>query len=152
MREQVEKRFSKVLTGEAVAVKVPRRKFLENFKTGFDVKGRSVIIPIEPGAARPHFSKITGTISGDVELNGRSFKRIYTPVNADTAHKLAKGKHIRYTIPIGAGFHSEDTWDDMVRFMFPYTTAGGKEKNPYKNWQKYILIDEFSNDEIDENE
>jgi hypothetical protein len=149
MREQVEKRFAKVLSGEAVAVKVPRRKFLEGFKEGFDVKGRSVIIPVEPGAKRPHFSKSTGTISGEVELNGRQFKRIYTPVTADKAHKLARGKNIRYTIPIGAGFHSEDTWEDMVAFMFPYTTAGGKEKNPYNTWQKYILIDEFGTDESD---
>lgn len=147
MREQVEKRFAKVLSGEAVAVKVPRRSFLENFRSAFDVKGRSVVVPIEKGAKRPTFSKSTGAISGDVELNGRKFKRIYTPVTAENVGKIKKGKRVRYSIPIGGGFHAEDTWADMVAFMFPYTTAGGKTKNPYDTWQKYILIDDFGDDD-----
>jgi hypothetical protein len=147
MREQVEKRFAKVLSGEAVAVKVPRRKYAKKFEGAFDIKGKRVIIPIERGASRPRYNKVSGTISGKVEINGREFKRIYTPVTSDNVHKIKKGKHIRYSIPLGNGMHSEDTWEDMVRFMFPYTTEGGKSKNPYDTWQKYILIDEFDEGE-----
>lgn len=139
MREQVEKRFADVLAGKAVAVKVPRHKDTAQFQSTFDVKGKRVVVPLEPGASRPRYSKKTGSISGDVQLNGKKFKRIYSRVSADTAHKLAKGKHIRYTIPIGTGFHSEDTWEGMMAFMYPYET----KKNPYKNWERYIMIDEF---------
>lgn len=144
MREQVEKRFRKIFTGEAVAVKVPRRKDAKTFSEGFDTKGRNVIIELEKGAKRPRFSKKTGEIKGDVELYGKKFKRIYTPVNADNLHRLPKGKRYKYTIPIGGGFRSFDTYTDLESFMYPYEKpAKGSSHHAYKDWQKHVLVEEL---------
>jgi len=151
MREQVEKRFAKIFTGEAVAVKVPRRKDTEIFKSGFDTKGRNVIIELEKGAKRPRYSKKTGEIKGDVELYGKKFKRIYTPVTADNIHRLPKGKRYKYTIPIGGGFRSFDTYADLESFMYPYEhPPKGSKHHVYKEWKKHVLVEEMETGEDSE--
>ena len=148
MRDQVEKRFKDVLSGKAVAVKLPKRTIAETFEGTFDRKGKRVIVPIEQGAKRPRYNPKTNVISGNVELNGKKFKRIYSKLNADTAHKLKRAKNILYTVHFSHGYAiTADTWEQLNELMFGYTAEGGAKK-PFKNWEKYVSIDEFEPGDI----
>lgn len=137
MREQV-KKYSDVLEGKAQVVHVPRTKQAKAFAEKFRTKGKSVVVPIEPGE-RVHFVKSENEMEGVRHINGRTVRKRYAAGAAEDIIKLPQLKRGQlYQIHFAGG----QTWRfdskaDLTAFMLPYEQSSYK---PFKEWQKYVEI------------
>lgn len=136
MKRQVRK-FRDVLEGRAKVVHTPKRSEAKKFEEAFRVKGKNVIIPVEKGE-RVSYRK--GHIVGTRQAYGQKIQKDYLPKQITKPSDLPTGSNIIYTIPLGSGLRSFDTPEDVFIFMQPYESG----KNPYRNWQRYLIIERVS--------
>lgn len=147
MRDQVEIRFAKVLSGHEIAVKVPRRKDAKRFASGFDTKGKIVIVPNNKhNISKPRFSKKTGQIVATRKEYGKLIKSFYEPFSADDLSNLPRGKNVTYSIPLGHGFYRNDDLEQFIAFMTQYE-SGGHNHHAYKDWRKYVTVEEVDHND-----
>lgn len=152
MRDTVEKKFKAVLEGRAVAVKLPSRKLAKEYGASFITRGRRVVVPIEKGSSRPHYSRKRKEISGTVKQYGQTFKRIYAVADETRLPKLPNAKS-RYVMPFKNGFLTFDHVDDLIAHMTPYEhPPKTSTHHPWKNWRDFVWIDEQNTAQEDDGE
>ena len=139
MRGQV-KRFADVLSGKAAVVKVPRAQAKE-FADRYQVKGGRVAVPIRKGEKLAYSAK-NQEITASSKVAGKRVRRRMAAGTMSRDRAPISG-NVLYTIPLGNSRQSFDTWGDLVLFMEPYETS---EKNPYRDWEKYVEIIDYEDD------
>lgn len=141
------KEYKDVLDKRAKVVTVPKRKHAREYTEVFRTKYRKVVIPARSGE-KFFYNKKSGEIFSYNREYGHRIKRIFPKhrVTADNVKDLPKGKNIRFAIPIGKPGHRERflTFEDLAQFMGSYER--------YKDWQKYVEIEEILDDEIEDEE
>lgn len=137
MRGQV-KKFADVLEGRAKAVKVPRATAKE-YGAAYRTKGSRVVMPIEKNET-VFYSKKTGhiTASRPGYDDGERFIKEFMK-SGEVGQPLPEG--YVYTIPMGQGYQSFDTWQDAVIFMTPYEVGPHKYHGALGDWKKYLIIE-----------
>jgi hypothetical protein len=137
MRSQIRK-FNDVLEGRAVAVKVPRAAAKE-YSTAYRRKGERIVVPVE---ANEHafYSRKTGRITATRPGydEGERFIKEFMKTG-EVGQPLPDG--YVYTIPLGSGYQSFDTWQDAVIFMTPYEAGPHSYRGALGDWRKYLIIE-----------
>ena len=142
MRDIVEKTFAPVLQGKAVAVKLPSHKVAKEYASdAFSVRGKKVVVPIEKGAQRPHWSPKQKLIIGKHDKYGNEFKQIYAPL--EKARSI-KGKNLRFSMRFAHGMTlSRSSMAELDEMMQPYEfPREGSKRRPFSDWRKYVTIEE----------
>lgn len=140
-KEQISK-FRDVLEKRAKVVTVPKRKHAREYTEVFRTKFRKVVVPTRSGE-KFYYNKKSGEIFSYNKEYGHEIRRIFPkhPLSAKEAARLAKGKNIRYAIPIGTG-------GTMRRMRFTdykelQTYMSSDSLKGYNNWQRYVEIEEI---------
>lgn len=137
-------KYKDVISGKAKAVTMTEthaRKIRKLY--GLKGTGGTVIVPKKKGE-RITFAKSTDEIT--IRKKGGR-KTVLTP--NFKARIVPPGKRLFYTIEFARGNDTERyRWEDhdmLVAFMTPYET---KEKNPWKDWRAYLILDYLDKEEI----
>lgn len=137
MKSQVA-RFEPVLSGRAKVVHTKTAKQARGFDQTFDVKGKSVVVPVEHRTDRVRYNPKSGKISGTTQVGGKRTHVEYAPIDSSGGELRPLRNGEVYTIPLGMGLRSFDDKQDFLTFMFPYETDPRK---PYRDWVKYVRIE-----------
>lgn len=131
--------------GRAAVVDMPP-SIAREYKGQYRVKGRKVIVPKAPGE-RVRFNKTRKEITSSRKFGGKIITA-RKPRAVNSPYDLPRGPNIRYAVPFGGGRVRIrwDSFDQLLKDMEKYETS----KNAYKNWWRYVEIEEISDDDSDD--
>lgn len=137
MKSQVRK-FSDVLEGRAQVVKAPR-SVVKQYSDAYRTKGGRVVVPTEKNE-KAFYSTKTQRIAASRPgySDGERIIKEFTK-QGDEIPRLPPG-HV-FTIPLGSGYQSFDTFSDAVLFMAPYESGPHKYSGKLGDWRKYLVIE-----------
>ena len=148
MLRQIRK-YKPVLEGKAAVVKVSKED-AKKFSDDFAVKNRRVVVPKAEGE-KVRYSKKTGQITGTRTQYGQKIKRRRLKIKTNEDIRRLEGKGIRFAIHFAGGtvyrFSFADGDNGIITFMETYEQ---RERNPFKNWHKYVEVEEVDDDDDDE--
>lgn len=151
MRGQVRK-YGDVLQGKAAVVSVPKRQQAMEYETFFRRKGKKIVVPKDEGE-RVYWNKREQRIEGVSRKYGRKVKRHFLKLkfSSDEDLRAVAGKlpfRFYYVIRFAGGqvWRFEDV-EEIIKFMSPYED---NPKNPFRNWQTFVTIEEITDDNEDD--
>lgn len=137
------KKFNDVLEGRAQAVKVPRA-VAKDYSAAYKTKGSRVVVPVEKGE-RARYRKKDAAIVGHRTgyAPGETIDKIFTRAGKTEFPETLPPGHV-YSIPLGSGVRSFDTFSDAVLFMTPYETGPHSYRGSLGDWKNYLYIERYS--------
>lgn len=130
MKSQI-KKYSDVLEGRAVAVKVPKQRDARAYKDQFRVKGNRVVVPKKPNETLRYAPK-RGEIIGTVRRGDKTSKVFYRKEKASAETRLSDHQAFMITFA-SKGSETFDDYKQLENFMSPYEAS-------WKNWRDYVQI------------